>query len=63
MLSHDNGGEMDWRPHGPHAKPSTWRYVPEGGRAELERRGATAADIEAMLIGAPAAFLSGQRAS
>jgi len=63
MLGHDNGGEMDWRPHGPHAKPSTWRYVPEGGRAELERRSVAAADIEAMLIRAPAAFLSGQRAS
>jgi phosphotriesterase-related protein len=62
MLSHDNGGEMDWRPHGPHEPPSTWRYVPERGRAELTRRGVATSDIDAMLIHSPAAFLSGGRA-
>ena len=59
MLGHDWGGEMDWRPHEAHRPPSTWRYVPERGRAELERRGVSRDDIESMLIRGPAAFLSG----
>ena len=59
MLGHDWGGEMDWRPHEAHRPPSTWRYVPERGRAELERRGVSRDDIDSMLIHGPAAFLSG----
>ena len=62
MLSHDHAPEMHaFRPHGPHQPPSGFTYVPREVRAKLERLGVAAADLDAMLVEAPRAFLEGGR--
>ncbi len=63
MLSHDHVPEWDWRPHPRHAGPSVFTYVPTEVRRKLGALGVSARDIDAMLIDAPAAFLSGGRES
>ncbi len=61
-LGHDNVPEgYDWWPHGEHEGPSLYTYVPTTVRAQLAERGVTAAHFAAMLVTAPARFLSGGR--
>jgi phosphotriesterase-related protein len=61
MLSHDHVPEWDWRPHPLHPGPSIFTYVPTDVRRKLAGLGVSERDVEAMLVDAPAAFLSGER--
>jgi phosphotriesterase-related protein len=61
LLSHDHVPEWDWRPHPPHEGPSTFTYVPTALPPKLRALGVGDADIEAMLVRGPAAFLRGGR--
>ena len=62
MLGHDHVVEMHlFSAHGPHDEPSGFSYVTREARPKLAALGVSDADIDAMLIGAPAAFLAGGR--
>ena len=63
MLSHDHVPEWDWTPHEAHEPPSTFIYLPTVVRPALSERGVSDANLDAMLIEAPATFLSGGRES
>jgi phosphotriesterase-related protein len=65
MLSHDHSVEGWYRApgHGAHASPSGFTYVPLHARAAMLAAGVGAADVEAMLLTAPAHFLAGVAAS
>ena len=60
MLSHDHTPEWDWRPHGPHEEPSIFTYISRDIVPALRDRGLADGDLDAMLVQAPAAFLSGR---
>lgn len=61
-LGHDHVAEgWDWRPHEAHASPSRFTHVPVRVRAALSEAGVSPANIETMLVAAPAAFLAGGR--
>ncbi|MDA1061898.1 MAG: TatD family hydrolase [Chloroflexi bacterium] len=62
MLGHDHAPEQNvYRPHGPHESPSPFGYVLREVRPKLEALGVSAADLDAMLVTAPRAFLEGGR--
>ena len=48
-------------PHGPYESPSPFGYVPHEVHPKLEALGVAGADLDAMLIAAPRAFLEGGR--
>jgi phosphotriesterase-related protein len=67
MLSHDHvsegglSGYLPWGPHPPHDSPTMYSYVLREVVPKLDRTGIAKADIDRMLIEAPATFLSGGR--
>jgi phosphotriesterase-related protein len=68
MLSHDHApeaglsGYRPWGPHATHEPPTIYSYVLREVAPQLEALGVAAADLDAMLTKAPAAFLAGGRA-
>ncbi len=60
MLSHDNVAEWDGQPYAGRTEFG-YTYVPTEVRARLTEIGVSEADIEAMLVTAPANFLAGGR--
>ena len=62
MLGDDAGPEQwRWGPHPNDPSPSAWTHIPRDLPPAFEALGVSKSDIDAMLIGAPAAFLSGGR--
>ena len=63
MLGHDHFPEgFDWWPHAKHDSPSDWTYVPTHVRPALAELGVSEADLDTMLVTAPARYLAGERA-
>lgn len=69
MLSHDHApeaglsGYRPWGPHPQHESPTPYTYVLRTVVPKLERAGVASADVERMLIEAPATFLGGGRST
>lgn len=62
MLGHDHGPEQfRWGPHPPDPSPSGYTYIPREVRPKLAQIGVSGAEIETMLVQAPATFLAGGR--
>jgi phosphotriesterase-related protein len=63
MLGDDAGPEQwRWGAHPNDPSPTAWGHIPRDLPPALAQLGVSAADVDAMLVGAPATFLAGGRA-